>query len=130
LAQDDPNQSLLGRFFRESFISNINLYSNYLAEKIVPAFSNINGEADKIEEEEYKRLLRQISHDYIDKDSPAEQAREFLVEVQTCQPDYRLHTLIHTRLKFDLAQYLEAYAISFSVSGIAQPCSSDSTFAN
>jgi hypothetical protein len=106
LEQYDPNQSLLGRFFRESFISNINLYSDCLAEKIIPAFSNINGEADKIEEEEYKRLLRQTSHDYIDEGSPAEHAREFLAEVQTCQPDCRLHTLIHTFAILHQPQYL------------------------
>ena len=40
-------------------------------------------------------------------------------------PECALHPLIHTRLEFDLAQYVEAHAISFSVWGIGQPCSSD-----
>lgn len=96
MEQYDPNQSLLGRFFRESFISNTNPYSDCLAEKIIPAFSKINGVADKIEKEEDKSFLRQTSYNYIDEGSPAENARELSVEVQTCQSDCRLHTLVHT----------------------------------
>ena len=44
--------------------------------------------------------------------------------------DCALHRLIHTLLEFDLTQYVEAHAVIFSVSGVDQPCNSDSILAN
>ena len=42
--------------------------------------------------------------------------------------NFRLHPLIHILLESNLALYVEAHAISFSVNGIGQSCNSDSEF--
>jgi hypothetical protein len=63
-------------YIREGFIPEINAFADCLMSKILPAFENLNDEAEKIEQEELTRLGAIANPDSFDMGDIAEMARD------------------------------------------------------
>ena len=104
---------------RSQFVRQIDLYAAVLADRLLPAFDNIDAEAKKVEDESFDRLLSQSSSEDPDIASLAETARDegvdFLVMMRKMkQAQINLQTVglyhlfeqqlfeIHRRLEFSL----------------------------